>query len=60
MEPTRAAATRRGTNCEVHYEADVMASLPLIESIIRPGDLFVTMGAGDNWRVGRALLEALG
>ena len=60
VEPTRAAATRRGTKCEVHYEADVMASLPLIESIIRPGDLFVTMGAGDNWRVGRALLEALG
>ena len=24
---------------------------------LKPGDLFVTMGAGDNWKIGRAVLE---
>ena len=27
---------------------------------LEPGDLFVTMGAGDNWRVGRMLAARLG
>ncbi len=26
---------------------------------LRPGDLFVTMGAGDNWKLGRRLMERL-
>ncbi|MFA6504514.1 MAG: UDP-N-acetylmuramate--L-alanine ligase [Treponemataceae bacterium] len=32
--------------------ADVTAKL-------RPGDLFLTMGAGDNWKLGKAVLETL-
>lgn len=30
-------------------------SFAFLESTLKPGDLFVTMGAGDNWRVGREL-----
>ena len=28
-----------------------------LKDILRSGDLFVTMGAGDNWKLGRKLLE---
>ena len=27
---------------------------------LKPGDLFITMGAGDNWKIGRELLRAAG
>lgn len=43
----------------VHYVPGVLAALPLVERLVRPGDLFVTMGAGDNWRLGPALIERL-
>ena len=33
-------------------------SLPFLSDELRPGDLFVTMGAGDNWKLGRALYDA--
>lgn len=39
---------------ESHADAD----LKLLE-LLRPGDLFVTMGAGDNWKLGRKILAAL-
>lgn len=29
----------------------------LLSRILKPGDLFITMGAGDNWRLGRKLFE---
>jgi UDP-N-acetylmuramate--alanine ligase len=43
----------------VHYVPGVLDALPLVEELIRPGDLFVTMGAGNNWELGRALYERL-
>lgn len=46
-------------NEHVHYVAGVLDALPLLERIIRPGDLFVTMGAGNNWQLGPRLLELL-
>lgn len=55
---TLAAAARR-YNEHVHYVAGVQETVPLLERIIRPGDLFVTMGAGNNWRLGPLLLELL-
>jgi UDP-N-acetylmuramate--alanine ligase len=33
-------------------------SLRYLHENLRNGDLFVTMGAGDNWRIGREILEA--
>jgi UDP-N-acetylmuramate--alanine ligase len=27
----------------------------VLKGILKPGDLFLTMGAGDNWKIGKAL-----
>jgi UDP-N-acetylmuramate--alanine ligase len=29
-----------------------------LEKMLKPGDLFITMGAGDNWKLGKSLLSA--
>ncbi len=48
-------AVEAGANA-VYFE-DPLDSLPSVKDLLRPGDLFVTMGAGDNWRLGKALYE---
>ncbi|MFP4114404.1 MAG: UDP-N-acetylmuramate--L-alanine ligase [Spirochaetales bacterium] len=53
-----AVATHR-LNRNVHYVPGVLEALPLAERVVRSGDLFVTMGAGDNWRLGTRLLDRL-
>jgi UDP-N-acetylmuramate--alanine ligase len=40
---------------EVHYFHEPADALPFLERILRAGDLFVTMGAGDNWKLGQDL-----
>ncbi|MDR0412167.1 MAG: UDP-N-acetylmuramate--L-alanine ligase [Treponema sp.] len=42
---------------DVYYTAAPLDAIPLLEAILSPGDLFLTMGAGDNWKLGRAVLE---
>jgi len=39
------------------YFDDPLAALPFLRSTLRDGDLFITMGAGDNWKLGRALFD---
>jgi UDP-N-acetylmuramate--alanine ligase len=51
-------AARRHPN--VHYFDDPLDSLPFLQEELRAGDLFVTMGAGDNWKVGREVLRRRG
>lgn len=41
----------------VHYVPQVLDALPLLERILEPGDVFVTMGAGNNWQLGPRVLE---
>lgn len=41
---------------EVYYFEEVREALSFCESILTPGDLFVTMGAGNNWVLGHELL----
>jgi UDP-N-acetylmuramate--alanine ligase len=41
------------------YEAKHADALERLLPLLRAGDLFITMGAGDNWKLGRALLERL-
>ena len=41
----------------VHYFEEVEDAVPFCEQTLRPGDLFVTMGAGNNWVLGRRLFE---
>lgn len=51
FERTRANGTR------VDYFEEPLDALDQLRAILRPGDLFVTMGAGDNWKLGRALYD---
>ncbi len=44
----------------VRYFEDPREAVPFLTSELRPGDLFLTMGAGDNWKLGRELLRSLG
>ena len=44
----------------VRYFEDPHEAAPFLMSELRPGDLFVTMGAGDNWKLGREILRFFG
>jgi UDP-N-acetylmuramate--alanine ligase len=41
---------------DVHYFEEPMDAFEFLSSYLAPGDIFLTMGAGDNWKLGRALL----
>ena len=41
------------------YFEEPLDALPYLLNELRAGDLFLTMGAGDNWKLGRAALRAL-
>lgn len=43
----------------VYYFEEVMDALPFLKQELRNGDLFLTLGAGDNWKLGKALYEEL-
>jgi UDP-N-acetylmuramate--alanine ligase len=40
------------------YFEEPQEAIPYLQEALKPGDLFVTMGAGDNWRIGREIFEA--
>jgi UDP-N-acetylmuramate--alanine ligase len=42
---------------EVYYFEKTEQALPFLKEYLHTGDLFVTMGAGDNWQLGRKFLE---
>jgi UDP-N-acetylmuramate--alanine ligase len=44
----------------VSYAADPLDAAPRLVRTLHDGDLFITMGAGDNWRLGREVLAGLG
>jgi UDP-N-acetylmuramate--alanine ligase len=44
---------------DVHYIHNLEEAIPFLKGILRPGDLFVTMGAGDNWKIGSTLFDML-
>ncbi|HVP17615.1 MAG TPA: UDP-N-acetylmuramate--L-alanine ligase [Spirochaetia bacterium] len=44
----------------VRYFEEPREAVPFLTSELQPGDLFVTMGAGDNWKLGRELLRSFG
>ncbi|MDR1143972.1 MAG: UDP-N-acetylmuramate--L-alanine ligase [Spirochaetaceae bacterium] len=41
-------------NC-VYYVEEPEAAAGELKALLKPGDLFITMGAGDNWRLGKNL-----
>jgi UDP-N-acetylmuramate--alanine ligase len=42
-----------------HYAGDVQTATALLRNRLRPGDLLLTMGAGDGYLVGTAILEEI-
>jgi UDP-N-acetylmuramate--alanine ligase len=40
----------------VHYAADLAAATRIVTTILRPGDVLLTLGAGDVFRVGEMVL----
>lgn len=44
---------------EVYYCPEYDDAVEHLKRVLRPGDLFVTMGAGNNWQVGEILLREL-
>jgi UDP-N-acetylmuramate--alanine ligase len=42
---------------EVLYAEEPLDAAEGLKKALKPGDLFITMGAGDNWKLGRALFE---
>ena len=44
----------------VRYFEEVLDAVPYYLETLKPGDLLVTMGAGDNWKAGLAFLKAKG
>ena len=43
----------------VFYQEKPEEALLLLEQLVQPGDLVITMGAGDIWKIGNELLECL-
>lgn len=60
FEKTRACHGRDGRHGEVFYTEEPMEALPLLQGMLREGDLFITMGAGNNWPLGKALFARFG
>ncbi|MDR1908978.1 MAG: UDP-N-acetylmuramate--L-alanine ligase [Spirochaetaceae bacterium] len=50
------AQSRRGN---VFYTEEPEEAAPPLKELLRPGDLFLTLGAGDNWKLGQLLLKEL-
>ena len=45
---------------DVHYFEDPMDAVPFLLTELRADDIMVTMGAGDNWKLGRELWRRRG
>lgn len=43
----------------VYYFEEVFDALPFLVENLREGDLFLTIGAGDNWKLGHTVFERL-
>ena len=44
---------------DVHYVADKTVLPGYLDALVQPGDLVLTMGAGDVWRMGETFLDGL-
>jgi UDP-N-acetylmuramate--alanine ligase len=39
----------------VYYFSEPAEAIPFLRELLKPGDIFITMGAGDNWHLGQKL-----
>jgi len=56
-EAAAARWERAGKGAGLLYFDEPLDALPAIARLLDAGDIFLTMGAGDNWRLGAELLE---
>ncbi|MDR1095007.1 MAG: UDP-N-acetylmuramate--L-alanine ligase [Spirochaetaceae bacterium] len=42
---------------DVYYAHEHTGAATMVRAVLKPGDLFVTMGAGDNWKLGKTVLR---
>jgi UDP-N-acetylmuramate--alanine ligase len=54
---TRKAAGEGLNVANVYYVDDPMDALGPLQKMLKSGDLFITMGAGNNWPLGPALFN---
>jgi UDP-N-acetylmuramate--alanine ligase len=47
-----ATAARAADHPDVHYAASLSDATHLVRTLTQPGDLVMTLGAGDVWKVG--------
>lgn len=43
----------------LHYFEEVLDAVEFVAQTLKPGDLFVTIGAGDNWKLGKEVLKRM-
>lgn len=43
----------------VHYYEEVLDAVDYLAKELKHGDLFLSLGAGDNWKLGRALMDRI-
>ncbi len=41
----------------VHYCPEIEDAVEYIQNILKPGDVFITMGAGDNWKIHNYMVQ---
>ncbi|MDR3275825.1 MAG: UDP-N-acetylmuramate--L-alanine ligase [Treponema sp.] len=51
------AQTRPERQEHIHYTEEWADAAGPLEQILRAGDLFITLGAGDNWKLGKMLMD---
>ncbi|HCC69133.1 MAG TPA: UDP-N-acetylmuramate--L-alanine ligase [Nitrospiraceae bacterium] len=48
----------KNSGCDVDYIKDIDEILKYLLKTLRPGDTFLTLGAGDVWKIGEELLDS--
>jgi len=53
------ADQREERGLETHYRPDLAGLCQKLKEVVKPGDLVITLGAGDVWRAGEELIRLL-
>jgi UDP-N-acetylmuramate--alanine ligase len=59
FEAVRRRDALAGRDRPLCYSESVLGGIDEVAAALRPGDLFLTMGAGDNWKLGVAIKDRL-
>jgi UDP-N-acetylmuramate--alanine ligase len=57
FEKSESLRKQRKEKNEAYYIEEHKDALDFLKERVRPGDIFITMGAGDNWKLCEALLK---